>query len=183
MAIRNIKMIKKQNKNNQKGFTLVELMVSILVFTIVGVITASIFIEALTIQRRSSEAQYIQENALAVLGLLAKEIRVATIIGPDNCVDNSLNMTVYTSGGVAIPVTYSLSGGFVVRDYGGTGYYVSSNTVVFNSLIFCIQNSGVDGKQTRVTILASISGKNGSVDPVQLQTTVVSRDVTLELHY
>lgn len=174
------------NKNNIKksggGFTLIELLVAVTIFSIVGVIVSGIFIQAMKIERKSFGAQVIQENALSVFELMAKEIRVASIPGPDNnCTSNVLDLTVFDSSGNAVPVQYSLNGGLIQRRYGTVDFFVSSNDVVFNSFVICIQNSALDNMPTRVTILASISNRLGQITTVNLQTTVTSRDITSEL--
>jgi Tfp pilus assembly protein PilV len=177
-----IKILEKFAANNQGGLSLIELLVTVFVFSIVGIITTGIFAEALRIERKSFGAQYIQENALAVFELMAKEIRVANIAGPDNnCTSNTLDLIVYDTGGNAIPVTYSLNGGLIVRRYNNVDLYVSNNDVIFDRFVICIQNSALDDIPTRVTILATISNRIGPTSSVDIQTTVTSRDVVVEL--
>ena len=160
------------------GFTLVEFLVTMFVFSIMALTTTAIFVRTMDIERRSFSAQRIQENALAVLELMAKEIRVGTVQGPDsNCLANTLNMTVYDPSATAVTYQLNTTLGIVERVYGGVTYLVSSNDVIFNSLMFCIQNSSIDDASTRVTILASISNRIGQISTVKLQTTVTSRDI------
>src|SRR3989344_7932176 len=164
------------------GFTLVEFLVTVFVFSVMAVVTTAIFARSIDIERRSFSIQMIQENALAVLELMAKEIRVSTVPGPDsNCLANTLDMTIYEPSPVDVTYRLNTSSGIVERVYGGVTYLVSSNDVVFNSLIFCISNSGLDNRSTRVTILASISNRIGRVINVNLQTTITTRDITDEL--
>lgn len=171
-------------KNFGNGFTVIELLVSIFLFSVMATITAGIFVKALEIERRSFSAQVIQENALVVFELMAKEIRVGNIVGPDSaCASNILNIIILDSSNNPVNVTYQLnsSSGIVERIYGGNIYFTSTDDVVFNNLKFCIFNSGLDDKSARVTILASISNRIGKVITANLQTTITSRDVSLEL--
>lgn len=178
-----------QRLTTNAGFTIVELLVSILLFSVMATITAGIFVRALEIERRSFSAQSIQENALAVFELMAKEIRVGNIAGPDSssCTSNVLNMTVlnpdppYDPPNVSVTYRLNSSSGVVERIYGGVTYFVSSDDIIFNSLKFCILNSGVDDQGARVTILASISNRVGKIITADLQTTITSRDASLEL--
>lgn len=174
-------ILKKDMKQN--GFTIVELLVTIFVFSVMALTTTAIFIRAMDIERRSFNTQAIQENAIAVLELMAKEIRVSTISsGDSNCSAGSLDMTVYDSGGNPRAVTYQLDGasGTIRRIYGGVTYQVSSTDVIFDRLLFCIANTGIDHMPTRITILTAIRNRKGTPMTVNLQTTVTSRDVAVE---
>ncbi len=164
------------------GFTLVEFLVTVFVFSVMALATIAIFVRAMDIERRSFSAQRIQENALAVLELMAKEIRVGTISGPNsNCSANTLDMTVYDPSPITVIYRLNATSGVVEREYGGVTYLVSSSDVIFNNLIFCILNSGLDDQPARVTVLASISNRVGKVITVNLQTTITSRDIADEL--
>ena len=169
---------------NQAGFTMIELLAAVFLFSVMAIITASIFIRALEIERKSFAAQVVQENALAVFELMSKEIRVSDIAGPDsNCSVNNLSMTVYDNSGNGIPTTYQLNStlGVVERVYGGVTYYVSSQDVIFTSLKFCILNSGIDNESVRVTVLAAISDRASQLSTIKIHTTTTSRNVADEL--
>ncbi|OGM97314.1 MAG: hypothetical protein A2817_03590 [Candidatus Yanofskybacteria bacterium RIFCSPHIGHO2_01_FULL_39_8b] len=168
------------------GFTLIELLVSIFLFSIMATITTGIFVKSLELERRSFSAQMIQENALAVFELMAKEIRVGKINSSDsNCTSSILSIEIQnpSSPPPTIDVIYQLdsTSGIVQRIYNGVTYLASTDDVVFNSLKFCILNSGIDDQAARVTILASVSNRVGKVLTANLQTTITSRDVSLEL--
>ena len=163
---------------------MIEMLVTVFVFSVMAIITAAIFVRALEVERKSFSAQVVQENTLAVFGLMSKEIRVSDVAGPNsNCLASSLNITVYNSSGNAIATTYQLNSttGIVERNYGGQIYQVSSPDVIFNSLKFCILNSGLDDEPVRVTILASISDRTNQSSTISLQTTTTSRNVADEL--
>lgn len=181
-------MINNTYKNNQKGFSVIELLVAVFLFSLVAMIVTGIFVRALSLQRRISSAQAIQDNAIAVLGLMSKEIRVGTITSANsNCATNSLSLSVLNSGGTSDEVTYILNttDGVVERRVGSgvnsIVYYSSSEDVIFNSLLFCVLHSDLDDQTSRVTILASISNRIGKPMTVRLQSTLTSRDNTLEL--
>lgn len=171
--------------NNQKGFSIIEALTSIFVFSIVALIVSSLLVQAMNIERRAFSAQAIQENVLAVLELMAKEIRVSTISNQNNnCttdpVLNILNITHPIEGAV----TYRLNNGVVERITGGITHTLSSDDVVFNSLRFCISGSTTpsDNKSARVTVLLSISNKKGrEILTTNVHTTITSRDMVEEL--
>ncbi len=175
-------------RNNEKGFTLVEFITTMFVFSVMAIIVAGIWVKAVQIERRDFSAQIIEENTLAVLDTMAKEIRVSTITNQDNncsaAPSASLTMTFNDSLGGSGTLVYSLVGGVVQRTYGGVTYQMSSNDIVFNSLGFCVSGSSTSpygNDATRVTIIASISNTTGNIVTVNTQTAVTIRDVSAEV--
>lgn len=173
--------------NNKAGFTIVETLTTVFVFTILVTTISAILTRSIDIERRAFSAQVIQESALAVLEVMAKEIRVSTIDSQNNNCTTDPALTQLTmvdnTGSV---ITYRLNGeGIVEKVVNGTDiYFLSYNEVRFNILRFCVRGSTLpfDEEPTRVTVIASISNRTGrEVLTVKLQTTIVSREVTNEL--
>src|ERR1035437_9313235 len=173
-----------QNKPSikQAGFTIVEVLVSALVFSIIAIVVTGLFVQILAMERRAFASQKIQENGLFIMELMSREIRVSQIQGPDSdCNATSLTIVHPING----TVTYSLNNGILERTSVENGANIttdlSSSAVVFSRLNFCIMGSGVDGQQARVAILASIQNKIGpEILTTSLETTVSSRDVYTE---
>jgi prepilin-type N-terminal cleavage/methylation domain-containing protein len=159
------------------GFTLIEVMVAFLIFSIILTIFSSVFLSSSKLQKRAFNIQQAEENANYILESMAKEIRVSRISGPDtNCPSSpatSLSMTHPVNG----DIVYSLSGTMVQRSVNGTVTTISSNTVDFTRLQFCISGTPIgDQKQPRVTILASVrSKKTQQQTNVDIQTVVSQR--------
>lgn len=170
---------------NQKGFSIVEAVTSIFVFSVVALIISGLLVQAMDVERRAFSAQAIQENVLAVLELMAKEIRVSNVSDQNNnCTTdpilNTLNITHPTKG----LITYRLNSGIVERVTDGIPYTLSSDDVIFDNLRFCISGSTTpsDNKSARVTVLLSISNKKGrEILTTNIHTTVTSRDIIDEL--
>ena len=82
-----------KNKNNQRGFTLVELLVSLAVFSLLIFALATITGSIIKAQRKAFAIQSVQEPARYILEVISKEIRVSGI--NSNTGDNmpSLNIT------------------------------------------------------------------------------------------
>lgn len=170
----------------QKGFTLVETLVVIFVFSIIALVVSAVLIRALDIERRSFASQAIQENILAVVELMAKEIRVSIISDQDNNCSGSASSTLTISHPQEGAIVYRLNAlGVIERVVGGTIYFLSSNEVTFNSLGFCIlgTTSPADDQTARITILLSVQSNNisGQTVATKIQTTVTSRDIAAEL--
>jgi Tfp pilus assembly protein PilW len=165
----------------EEGFTIVELLVTTLVFSIMVVAISSIFVQIINDERRALAAQSIQENGQFILELMSREIRVSKIVNQEspNCNATSLTITHPVNG----TVTYTLTaGGVLQRTASGTTSDLSNSTITFSRLNFCVKGSGaIDLQQPRVAILASIQNKVGKeILKFNLQTTVTSRDVQSE---
>ena len=165
---------------HQQGFTLVEVLVTSFIFSVIALTVSGLFIQTLAVERRTFASQKIQENGLYIMELMSREIRVSKIENQDslNCSATTLTITHPVNG----TVTYALVNGTLQRTAGSVTTNISSSTVSFSRLNFCIMGSGqTDGTQARVTILASIQNKTGrEILTTTLQTTVSSRNVETE---
>ena len=161
------------------GFTVIEIVVAIMIFSIIMVLVISIFARAMILQRRIVGAQRVQENSTLVLESMAKEIRVSTIQNQDslNCTATTITMNHPVYGNI----TYSLVGGNILRQSSFTGI-VNSTDVTFTKLNFCITGSGsTDQQSPKITVLLSLKNTTGEVTTANLETTVTSRDISSEL--
>ena len=173
-------------KKNQVGFSIVEMLTTVFVFSIIALVATAILVQAMQIERKAFAAQIIQENALAVFELMAKEIRVSIIANQNNdCFTQTPSTSLTIDHSINGITTYQLStGGAVEKVAGGTKYVLSSEDVLFNSLGFCVLGSTLpsDNQSSRVTVVASISNRSGSESlTVKFQTTVTSRDIADEI--
>ncbi len=167
--------------SEQKGFTLIEVLVTAFIFSIIVVVVMGIFTDLLGNQRRALASQKIQEDGLFIMELMSREIRVSQIQNQNSldCTASTLTMTHPVNG----VVTYTLNGaGVLQRTAGGVTTDLSSSEIKFSKLNFCVQGSATNDLQpTRVTLIASIQNKTGKDTlTTNLQTTVTSRDLQLE---
>jgi len=182
-------MFKRLNKifsGSDAGFSLVELLTALTIFSFIILIVVATYIQSLQIRQRSFYAEAIQRNALPVLELMAKEIRVSQIQDQNNncSTDPALNQLT-----IAHPdegtILYRLDAqSRVERVVGGVTYYLSYDEVIFNSLRFCVAGSALpsDDQSARVAIIASISNRSGKeILTINLQTAVTSRNINNEL--
>lgn len=173
------KNLKLKTKNFQKGFTIVEVLVSAFVFSIIAVVVSGLFVQILATQRRAFASQKIQENGLFIMELMSREIRVSQIQSSDSDCNATALTIIHPVNGT---VTYSLSSGILQRIAGGVTTDLSSSTVAFSRLNFCIMGANPsDAQQARVAIIASIQNKTGKeILTTNLETMVSSRDVQTE---
>lgn len=167
---------------NQAGFTLLEMIVAVFAFSIIITIIGSVFINALSLQRRALNAQRVEENLSLIMESVAREIRVAqppynfsNTSCPPSEGDNSLAMTNSTGHSVV----YSLSGGVINRNVDGVDGFMNSNKVVeFTKLQFCVTGNNLNINQPRITILSSIQSKDTNQQIKEdYQTTVTVRSL------
>lgn len=170
-----------KNKNLNRGFTLIETLITIMVASIMMTLVSSIFGRAIALERRTVWSQRVQENSSLVLESMAREIRVSAIANQDslNCLATSLNLVHPVDGNIS----YSLQSGGIQKQVGSIIGIITSSDVQITRLNFCITGSGIaDDQSPKVTIIMSIQSLNGSpAVHADLVTTVVSRNITSEL--
>ncbi len=169
-----------KTRTNQQGFTLVEVLISALVFSIMATAVSSIFVQIINSERRVLAAQQIQENGQYILELMSREIRVSKIENQDSSSCSATTLTILHP--VNGTIMYSLSNGVLRRTANGVVTDLSASTINFQRLNFCVMGSGpTDDQIPRVGIIASIQNSTGK-DTVlfNLQTMVTSRNVQTE---
>lgn len=169
--------------NGSGGFTLVEMLVATLIFSIIAMAVSLVFVRAVVIENRGQGAQKVQENALFALESMAREIRVGVFTTNQDSPSCSRTMITFQH-----PVNGEVSYGFdgaksaITRTAGGIVTRLTGDDVQ-TSARFCVLGSGVDQDQARVTILMNIKNKaKNSAEQMtfNLQTTVSSRDIGQE---
>lgn len=173
-----------ENRSSEKGFTVVEVLVTSLIFSIIAITVSAIFIQIISLERRAFSIQKIQDNSLLVLEEMSRDVRVSRISDQEslNCTATSITMVHPLKG----TVVYQLVGGVIQKSEGGGGYVdISSSDVNFTRMNFCISGSLVnDNKSPRVTVVTTIKNRTGrEVLQIDLQTTLTSRNVLDEFSF
>ena len=165
-------------KKKEAGFTLVEVLVTSLIFSIIALSVNAIFVQIINLQRRGFAIQKIQDNSLLVLEELSRDIRVSRISDQESssCTATTITLTHPMKG----TVIYRTNGGIVQRSVGGGSYEdVSSSNVNFTRMNFCILGSLTNDNQSpRVSIVTSVQNRTGKdILQINIQTTTTSRNV------
>lgn len=164
----------------QRGFTIVELIVAVFVFSSVSVIASGVFVSAIKLNRKSLYIQRADENTRNILEMMAREIRVAnTINGSDtNCPASSSGSLSFTHP-VNGNIRYFLIGSEIHREVDNRDSVISSKDVRITELKFCLKGLGAsDQKQARVTIqMALESGQGNEMVASRIQTTLSQRRI------
>ena len=165
-------------KKHQTGFTIVEVLVTSLIFSVIAITISAIFIQIINIERRSFAVQKIQDNALLVLEEMSRDMRVSRISNQNsaNCTATTLTLSHPIKG----TVIYRVSNGTVQRSANGGAYVdVSSSNVNFTRMNFCVLGSlASDNQSSRVTMITSVQNRTGrEIMQINLQTTTTSRSI------
>jgi len=159
---------------HEHGFTLIEMLVTVAVFTVLMTIVGSIFIQTLNLQRIAFNLQTIEENSRFSLEAMAREIRFGELTSPSTACpgSNTLSLTHPVNG----DIVYSLVGGRVVRNVNGIDAILTSVDVDVTNLSFCVTGAeSGDGRQPVITILMSMETGTKNPQHVDLQTTITTR--------
>ena len=171
-------------RKKEVGFTVVEVLVTSLIFSIIAMAVSAIFVETLSLQRRLSASQKIQDNAIFVLESMSRDIRVSAISNQESpgCTANTLTVIHPVKGDVVFRMT---NGVIEKSQAGGPFVAISGSDVKFSRFNFCITGSlQNDNKTPRATILTTVENVSGrEVLEVNLQTTVSSRDEINEFSF
>ena len=171
-------------KTKEAGFTVVEVLVTSLIFSIMAMAVSAIFIQIVSLERRGFAVQKIQDNALLVLEEMSRDMRVSRISNQEssNCTATTITLIHPLKG----TVVYQVSAGTVQRSVnGGNLIDVSGSDVNFTRMNFCILGSLVNDNQSpRVSIVTSVQNRTGKeIMQIDLQTTTTSRDLIDEFSF
>ncbi|MEZ4156825.1 MAG: type II secretion system protein [Candidatus Paceibacterota bacterium] len=156
---------------NQKGFTVAELLVAMAIFAVVISIASTIFIRSLRAQRAVVKLIEVNENTSITLERLAREIRTGTDF-PSSGTYQDLTFT----NARGEDVRYFLSENRIQETIYGQTLPLTAEGVYVDNLEFVI---GATNQVPRVTILLQVGLPENTQDisevKSQIQTTVSVR--------
>lgn len=94
----------------QKGFSLVEVMVSMFIFVIIMLAASQIFTQAFAGHRYTRNLQKDIENAQFIMGILSKELRTSTIVSPTG-INNGVSSIKFYDHSQQKCLSYRITGG------------------------------------------------------------------------
>ena len=168
-------MIKKNQTKN--GFTLVETLVSIGLFSIVISMVVGIFVSGSASQRKAIELYTVQREAGYLMETMSRELKMAIGIDDDqkNNSDHSIEFTNYDD----VLTEYcrsdatgscSVTGKYISRN----GEKISPSNITINNLVFYTPEDFSD-KQPMVTIVMDIESDGRYDTDILLQNSIVTR--------
>lgn len=163
---------------NKKGFTLIELMVALGLFSIIMVITTGGFVRFLKTQKQTSSFASVNNSLSVALEQMAKEIRTGKNFSTDgaSCPSSGAALSFVNSKGAN--VTYYLENGAVKRGPDcSSGQEITGNKVSIGYLTFIVSNNSNYPPRITILIGANPNNESASIYTVNLQTTVSSRQL------
>jgi prepilin-type N-terminal cleavage/methylation domain-containing protein len=178
--------------DGNSGFTLIELIVSLGIFTFVIFISLNSFLGIIETQRKTISLRTAQDNLRLNLEVMAKEIRMGSSYycsssisdlgngtNVQDCLSGGSVLTFMNNSGKTVVYLTDINGGLRKSDDGGLTYLnISSPDIIFKNLTFYVVGSELgDFKQPRITITAEVEiGKKEIVRTIfNLQTTISQR--------
>lgn len=174
-----------KNYKNKKGFTLLEMTVSLGIFTIIMFMATSAFLSIVRTDRKARTVRIAMDNLNIALEDMSRRIKTGgdyfcgaggAALGATNDCDTSTTVnTFYFTDQNGSRVNYSLSGASILRD----GVAITSPEIAITNLRFVVSGSAVgspDNKQPKVVVLIVGSLGTGEVSSgFNIQTTITQR--------
>jgi len=183
-------LVSKKNK----GFTLIELMVAISIFSVVMVMCMGSILSVLDANHKSATLRSVMDNLNYTLEGMTRSIRFGKnyhcgssgdVTSPSDCSSGDSSLSIKDSNGSL--VTYGLSSNRITRSIdGGANFYLTSPDVTIQSLTFYVLGSypfgacngvSTDCLQPRMVIVIKgyADSKNLAKSSFTLETTISQR--------
>lgn len=186
----------------QKGFTLIELVVSVGLFSIIMLIVTSAYLTLVDLDRKARATSDVMTNLSFVVESMAREIRTGTGYQCGTNVSGTIFGTNCTSGGYAFRytdsrswiITYRLvtdanNKGQIMVDINKSGVITTSaltdSRVDINKMDFYVRGVGKTGADTYLSpqasfvIQGSVELETGKVEEFSMQTSATQRYLEL----
>lgn len=168
-----------KKEENKKGFTLIEVLVSMFVFAIVMLATISIFAQIMSNYRYTRETQRALEDAQFAMNRIAKVLRTSTVVSSSTsqiiAYDYSQGKCVrYALNSVAREITETVTSGNSPNDCGSGGVSNVLNVAPLTGS-FLAQSSD-NASKTVGYVVMSFEVEGPDSKKIYIQTTVSLRD-------
>jgi prepilin-type N-terminal cleavage/methylation domain-containing protein len=177
----------KRKHNNQKGFTLIEMLTALSIFAVIMTISMGSILGIFEANRKSRSLKTVMTNLNIAMESMSKEIRFGSIyhcgpggLTPQNCTGGSTVFTFQPNSGEF--VTYRLNNQAIERsDESGEIIAVTAPEVVIYDLGFYVLGAGTDNTlQPKVIIrIQGYTGEGTDRTKFSLQTMVSQRELDI----
>ncbi|MDO8424507.1 MAG: type II secretion system protein [bacterium] len=171
----------------KKGFTIIELLVSVTVFALVASAASEIFVFSIRNQKKFLSSQEIMDQASYIMEYASKSLRMARKDVDGSCIEAKLNYqkTATGQGGIrfenyqGVCQEFYSEGGQLKENKNGTIYPLTSVKLQVSG--FSVSLSGesqTDNLQPKATLSLEIQSKEQA--KIKIQTTVSQRNPDIE---
>lgn len=185
-----------KDKDLQKGFTLIEMIVSVGIFSVVMLVGITALLSVIDLNKKNQSLKVAVNNINLAMENMSRDIRTGTdyhcsttgdITLPRDCSSGADLIAFEGVGGdnstFADQIVYRLSGEKIQRSSnGGEDFFdITAGDITVTDLMFYVQGSEFgDGLQPRVALVVAGSGGSGnSAFDFNLQTTISQRNLDL----
>ncbi|MFA5431658.1 MAG: type II secretion system protein [Candidatus Paceibacterota bacterium] len=183
-----------KNKQKSKGFTMIETLVSLLIFGIISVILVNVFVSILNSQKRILQNQEIMNQASYTLERLTKIIRMAKNDEAGLCVETTLKNYNWTANSITFLDYNGLCTQFLLEANTikekkssdgnvanlGASQAVTASSVKVDSFGIVVAGDGEDTAQPKVTMTIKMSYNTLFSSPsLVVQTTISQRKLDI----
>lgn len=169
-------------EQNDAGFTVVELLVAMGVFTALLSFAVGVFIQGMRSQRELTDQIVVNNEMSLVLEQMAREMRTGSFFTPEDSVVSTLEF----QDEQGRPVVYELveaagAGGVLEKFISRNDVPFTGKDVSVDELKFMVSRGGEMCAPWRVTMILKVRPRFSSRDPMPIQTTVSSRVLPVDL--
>jgi prepilin-type N-terminal cleavage/methylation domain-containing protein len=165
--------------SRKAGFTLVEMMVAVFVFSVVMVLSTGAIFSIIAANKTSQAVKSVMDNLSSALDSMSREIRYGTVY---NCNDSAPNFTTPASctgsdffSFVARPTDTYINGEHIIYTFAldagsDTAGYINKCTVGTGGASDCIRLTAQEVHVTRLNFYVKGASRNESSQPEVLMT-------------
>ncbi|MDD4930983.1 MAG: prepilin-type N-terminal cleavage/methylation domain-containing protein [Candidatus Colwellbacteria bacterium] len=153
------------NSSSQSGFTLMETMVALGVFSVIVTIVGSIFVSSLRSARFVSIQSAAIDNTALVVEQITREVRTGVSFTIPNGQSQTLSFVNYKGQNVS----YSFADGRIAKN----GSPLTAEGITVNGMFYITDFSGAT--TPRITIVAGVKDPRKDIPLINIQTTVGAR--------
>ena len=180
-----------KQKNANRGFTIIEAVVSISIFVIVMLVSASALLSIIDANKKSHELKSVMDNLNFSLDSIVRDIRVGSsyscgmtinAAAPNcNSYPTAHALTYISSSDGGATVSYYLQNGQIFKLVQGSGYAAEALTdshVNITDLEFYVNGAFAgpsDGQPTVTITVDGVAGSGKTQSDFELQTSVTQR--------
>ena len=171
------KFISKSNTKNRKGFTLLELLIYVTIFSIISVVLVNVFISLSRADGQSSAKSEVDSAIRFSNELLRQDIKNASIISvPASGSSSTLTLTRN-----AVTIVYDISNGILRRKEGNNNpVNLTDASIIVSTPTFArIENTNTVFNTTNVSIKINMTFSYNSTSADWVYTTSLQNTVNL----